>query len=162
MNSFARNHLLCLVLAIGLVAGAGCKRSIPERPFGSDNRSTRTGLTKITIGRTPLWVEIADDDETRTLGLMYRKTMPEDEGMLFVFEHPQPLSFWMKNTRLPLEIAFVSADYRILNVLPMEPMDEKPRYNSAGPALYAIEANQGWFARHGIRPGDRVGFSPGD
>jgi len=84
--------------------------------------------------------------------------MPDDEGMLFVFEYPQPLSFWMKNTYLPLDIAFVSTDYRVLNILPMKPMDETPRYTSAGPALYAIETNQRWFAKHGIKAGDRIRF----
>jgi len=89
---------------------------------------------------------------------MHRRQMPQDEGMLFVFEYPQPLSFWMKNTYLPLDIAFVSKDGTILNILRMEPLNEVPRYLSRGPALYAIEANAGWFQNNGIKPGDRVRF----
>jgi uncharacterized protein len=158
MNDFVKYRPLALLLAIGLIAGAGCKRTVPQRPPRSDSLSVRPGLTRITIGPAPLWVEIADDDETRAQGLMYRRAMPGDEGMLFVFEYPQPLSFWMRNTYLPLDIAFVSPDFRILNILPMEPLDDRPRYASAGPALYAVETNQGWFARHGVKPGDRLSF----
>jgi len=152
-----------LILAIALIMSAwcvqGCKRggTVPK-PQAAADAEARPGKTRIMIGQVPLWVEIADDESTRTQGLMLRREMSNDEGMLFVFEYPQPLSFWMRNTYLPLDIAFVSPDYRILNILPMKPLDEKPRYNSAGTALYAIEVNQGWFARHGVKPGDWIRF----
>ena len=89
---------------------------------------------------------------------MYRTSLPEDEGMLFVFEAARPQSFWMKNTSIPLDIAFFGPDDRILNILSMRPLDEEPRYDSEGPALYALEVNQGWFSRHGVRPGDQLRF----
>ena len=110
------------------------------------------------MGQAQLWVEVAEDEKSRTQGLMYRRQMPGDEGMLFVFEYPQSLSFWMKNTYLPLDIAFVARDGRILNILYMKPLDESQRYISQDPALYAIEANAGWFQQNGIKAGDKVHF----
>lgn len=120
--------------------------------------SPHAGLTALLVKDDTLWVEIASDPETQARGLMYRRELPEDQGMLFVFEYSQPLSFWMRNTLLPLDIAFLSSDKRIENILPMKPLDEGPRYESRGPALYAIEANQGWFDRHGVKAGDKVQF----
>ncbi|MDI6740182.1 MAG: DUF192 domain-containing protein [Candidatus Edwardsbacteria bacterium] len=154
-----RFPMFVVALILFAACGPGCKRTEPAlKPQAAAVADARPGRTRIMIGQAPLWVEIADDNETRTQGLMFRKTMPEDEGMLFVFEYPQPLSFWMKNTYLPLDIAFVSSDYRILNILSMKPLDEVLRYTSAGAALYAIETNQGWFEKHGVKAGDRIRF----
>ncbi len=105
-----------------------------------------------------LWVEVADRPDTRQIGLMFRKKLPEDEGMLFIFEESQMLDFWMKNTYLPLDIAFISSSGIIINIESMKPLDEGPRYRSQSPARYALEVNQGWFARRGIKPGDKINF----
>jgi hypothetical protein len=153
-----KNRLLWCLLAVTILVGDCSKKTVPDKTRASDSLELRAGLTRITVGTAPLWVEIVDDEQARAQGLMFRRTMPEDEGMLFVFEYPQPLSFWMRNTALPLDIAFVSPDYRVLNILPMKPLDERPRYSSAGPALYAIETNRGWFARHGVKAGDKLSF----
>jgi hypothetical protein len=91
-------------------------------------------------------------------GLMFRDRLGDDAGMLFVYPRPQPLSFWMKNTRLPLSIAFIRADGSIANLRDMTPFDEKTFHQSDGECLYALEVNQGWFARHGIVQGQRVRF----
>jgi hypothetical protein len=101
---------------------------------------------------------VADRPASREKGLMFRRSLPEDEGMLFVFEYPQMQSFWMRNTYLPLDIAFLSEQRVIINILTMKPLDEGPRYRSSAPALYVIEANAGWFSSHGIAPGDRAVF----
>jgi uncharacterized protein len=151
-----RAILLLAALSVLVPLTAGCKRSGP--PPNAAPMEARPGRTKITVGDARLWVEIADDEETRTRGLMFRRELPEDEGMLFVFEYPQPLSFWMKNTHLPLDIAFISPDYKIINIETMKPLDEKPRYLSQGMALYALEVNQGWFARHGVKRGTGLTF----
>ena len=127
-------------------------------PQPSATKESRPGRVQLAMGGARLWVEVAGDEAVRSQGLMFRRQMPQDEGMLFVFEYPQPLSFWMKNTYLPLDIAFVARDGSILNILRMKPLDEGPRYLSQGPALYAIEANAGWFQKNGIKPGDRVRF----
>jgi uncharacterized protein len=149
---------LLLVGALVITAITGCKQQAETKTGSVPAGEARPGRTRILLGQTPLWVEIADDPETLTRGLMFRKAMPEDEGMLFVFEYAAPQSFWMKNTYLPLDIAFISSDYRILNILSMKPLDEDPRYKSNGAALYALEVNQGWFARHGVKPGDQLSF----
>jgi len=146
---------LCAVLA-WLAVSSGCRQeSSPQPPV---TKESRPGRLQLAIGGARLWVEVAGDEAARSQGLMYRRQMPQDEGMLFVFEYPQPLSFWMKNTYLPLDIAFVSKDGTILNILRMEPLNEVPRYLSRSPALYAIEANAGWFQKNGIKAGDRVRF----
>jgi hypothetical protein len=113
-------------------------------------------LKKILVGKTPLWVEVADTLEKQERGLMFRRSLPENEGMLFVYREPIEMSFWMRNTLIPLDIVFVGADGAILNIHQARPLDESVLYRSAGAAKYVIETNQGWFARHGIVPGDRV------
>jgi uncharacterized membrane protein (UPF0127 family) len=110
----------------------------------------------LTIGDNKLIVEVASTPQTRETGLMNRFSLQPDHGMLFVFEAPQPLAFWMKNTYIPLSIAFVDTSGRILNIEDMRPQDESTHW-SKGPALYAIEVRQGWFAAKGIAAGDQVG-----
>jgi len=109
----------------------------------------------LTIGGHRLTVEIAATPEQRATGLMNRFSLQTDHGMLFVFEAPQPLSFWMKDTYVPLSIAFVDTRGRIVNIEDMRPQDESPHF-SKGLALYAIEMRQGWFAAKGIGAGDLV------
>ena len=146
-----------LVLTLVLLGSCGgCRKESPPPPAPSGE--ARPGKVRLTVGQAQLWVEVAEDEKSRTQGLMYRRQMPGDEGMLFVFEYPQSLSFWMKNTYLPLDIAFVARDGRILNILYMKPLDESQRYISQDPALYAIEANAGWFQQNGIKAGDKVHF----
>jgi uncharacterized membrane protein (UPF0127 family) len=113
---------------------------------------------KITVSKTTLRVEVADTLEKQERGLMFRQSMPENEGMLFVYREPQELAFWMRNTFIPLDIAFVGADGLILNIHQAGPLDESILYRSAGAAKYVIETNQGWFSRNGIGPGDKVSF----
>ena len=100
-------------------------------------------------------VEMADTEAAREKGLMYRKSLPPGQGMLFDFHSDQPVRFWMKNTYIPLSIAFVDASGHILNIEDMRPQDESTHW-SRGPALYAIEMRKGWFADKGIAAGDRV------
>lgn len=109
----------------------------------------------LTIGGNALTVEVAATPESRATGLMNRFSLQTDHGMLFVFEAPQPLAFWMKNTYVPLSIAFVDRNGRIVNIEDMRPQDESTHWSRA-PALYAIEMRQGWFAARGIAAGDSV------
>jgi uncharacterized protein len=99
--------------------------------------------------------EIAATEATRTTGLMNRFSLQPDHGMLFVFSQPQPLAFWMKNTYVPLSIAFIGADGRILNIDDMVPLTEST-HPSYGAALYALEMKKGWFAQHAIGAGEPV------
>lgn len=111
--------------------------------------------TTLTIGKHKLVAEVAATPEQRTVGLMYRFSLKPDHGMIFVFERPEPQAFWMRNTFIPLSIAFLGGDGRILNIEDMAPRDESLHWSRA-PAQYAIEMRKGWFAERGIGPGDRV------
>jgi uncharacterized membrane protein (UPF0127 family) len=111
--------------------------------------------TTIKVGSHPLKVEVAATDEQRMKGLMNRAKMPAEEGMLFVFDEPAYQAMWMKNTLIPLSVAFLDASGAILNILDMEP-ETLDSHMSAGPAIYAIETNKGWFARRKVKAGDRV------
>ena len=91
---------------------------------------------------------------------MFRKSLEREEGMLFVFGEPAYHSMWMKNTLIPLSVAFLDADGRILNILDMEPQT-LDTHTAAGPAVYAIETNKGWFAANKVKPGDKVTGLPG-
>jgi uncharacterized membrane protein (UPF0127 family) len=105
-------------------------------------------------------IEIARTEEERAQGLMYRKSLDDGKGMLFIFERDEILSFWMKNTLIPLSIAFIASDGRILEIRDMEPESLSP-VRSGRSARYALEVPRGWFSRTGVKPGDRFLFEPG-
>ena len=109
----------------------------------------------LSINGHKITAEVAATPERRALGLMHRFSLQPDHGMIFVFERPEPLGFWMKNTFIPLSIAFIGADGRIVNIDEMQPHDESS-HMSRGPALYAIEMRKGWFTERGIKSGDAV------
>jgi uncharacterized protein len=110
------------------------------------------------IANVSLQIELARTHEEQQMGLMFRKTMPADQGMLFVFAQEQRLGFWMKNTYLPLSIAFLNAQRQIVDIQDMLPLDETTHV-SAKPALYALEMNQGWFDKNGISSGSQLEIS---
>jgi uncharacterized membrane protein (UPF0127 family) len=110
---------------------------------------------KLTVGMHVIQAELAQTPEQRSTGLMFRKTMGTNDGMLFAFEEPGQQCFWMKNTLIPLSVAFLDGEGRILNVLDMEPQT-LDTHTSAGPALYAIETNKGWFEENNVKPGEKV------
>ena len=112
--------------------------------------------TTITVGGVPIVVEVADDVMERSMGLMYRESLPHDRGMLFVYPDEAVRAFWMKNTRIPLSIAFADADGVIIAVMDMFPDDGRARYRSGAPAKYALEVNRGWFAERGIKVGSEI------
>ncbi|HTP99301.1 MAG TPA: DUF192 domain-containing protein [Casimicrobiaceae bacterium] len=108
--------------------------------------------TTLTVGEHKITAEVAVTPGQRELGLMNRFSLKPDHGMLFVFERTEPLAFWMKNTFVPLSIAFIAEDGRIVNIEDMAPQTEEPHW-SKGPARYALEMKKGWFAERGIGPG---------
>jgi len=95
----------------------------------------------------------------RNRGLMYRTSLRDGEGMLFVFDRDQQVSFWMKNTKLPLSIAYIISDGTIVQILDLVPYSEEPR-PSARSIRYALEVPQGWFGRAGVKVGDKVAIPP--
>ena len=144
MTATIRNSIVALLLAV-----------VSFTAIAADEPPTRT----LTIRDQKLQVELATTPETRALGLMNRFSLRTDHGMLFVFEAPQPLAFYMKNTYVPLSIAFVDSRGKILNIEDMQPLDDLTHW-SKGMARYAIEMRQGWFAGKGIGPGDMVDGLP--
>ena len=103
-------------------------------------------------------VEVADTPETRARGLMYRRDLAADAGMLFIFEEASPLTFWMKNTSLPLDMVFIDPSHRIVGIVAdTTPFTTNPRAVGT-PSQYVLEVNAGFCAKHGIAAGDQVEF----
>ncbi|WP_162592599.1 DUF192 domain-containing protein [Variovorax sp. PBL-E5] len=112
--------------------------------------------TKLSVGMYQIDAQVAQTPEQREIGLMFRKEMPQFEGMIFVFEQPATQCFWMRNTILPLTAAFVADDGRIVNLADMQPMTENS-HCSEEPVRFVLEMNQGWFAHKNIKKGAKLG-----
>ena len=134
------------VLAAGLALLLASMASFAEVTFKSGS---------VKVGNHPLKVEVAADEPQRMQGLMFRKSLGAQDGMLFVFDEPAYHSMWMKNTLIPLSVAFIDRNGVILNILDMEPQT-LDSHMAAGPAVYALETNKGWFAAKKVKPGDKV------
>jgi uncharacterized membrane protein (UPF0127 family) len=112
-------------------------------------------LFQLTLKGKPLRVQIARSEEEQARGLMFRAHLAWNEGMLFVYDREQILSFWMKNTPLPLSIGFLDRGGKIVDIQAMEPFSLQVHY-SAFPAQYALEVNRGWFQKNGVQVGDVI------
>ena len=112
-------------------------------------------VVELTIKTSKLKAEVAADANSRTIGLMNRFSLKPDQGMIFVFAQSEPLAFWMRNTFVPLSIAYIDSKGVIVNIVDMKPQDEST-HPSAGPAMFALEMKQGWFKERGIVAGDKV------
>jgi uncharacterized membrane protein (UPF0127 family) len=137
-----------LVIGIGVFVVACvvvCRFYLKNRDLGT-----------IYLGDVRLRVEVEDTPAGRRRGLMYRRKLPRNQGMLFVFEEPDFHAFWMKDTYIPLSIAFVSEEMEIVQIDSMFPRDVLNHRFPEERVKYAIEVNQGWFYRHGVKVGDRV------
>lgn len=139
----------CLVPVVVLIVFAGlpsCGRSLPPLPAPGDR-------IRLEIKGKAIVAEVACDDLSRETGLMFRDRLPESTGMLFVYGRSRKLSFWMRNTTIPLSIAFLDDAGKILQIEDMHPHDET-RTVSMHLVRYALEVPQGWFERNGIGVGD--------
>ncbi|WP_341904385.1 DUF192 domain-containing protein [Polaromonas sp. YR568] len=116
---------------------------------------------QLSAGMHLIDAQVALTPEQRQIGLMFRKDMPQQEGMLFVFEQAAKQCFWMKNTPLSLTAAFVADDGTIVNLADMKPLTTDA-HCSARPVRYVLEMNQGWFAKRGIKAGVKLGGPPFD
>jgi uncharacterized membrane protein (UPF0127 family) len=110
---------------------------------------------RLIINNSPLSVEIAGDDESQSMGLKHRQSLGQNSGMLFVYRSPRLLSFWMKDTYIPLSIAFINQDGKIANIKHMKPRSEES-ISSDQPCKYALEVNHGWFDKNNISVGQYV------
>jgi uncharacterized membrane protein (UPF0127 family) len=159
-----RSLAAVLLLAVLLLAascgrgtsGASSASSSPATTAQAQHLKTRTLTIYASDGRkVRVEAEIADTEAEREKGLMYRTSMPENRGMLFVFDQPAILYFWMKNTRIPLSVAFMDPKGRIVDIQDMKP-ETKTKHASKQPAQYALEMNRGFFKKHHIGVGDRA------
>ena len=117
-------------------------------------------VVQLNAGMHLIRAEVAADYGSRMTGLMHRATMPPNAGMLFIFDETQQQCMWMKNTLLPLSVAFIDDGGTIINVEDMAPQTEDS-HCAKRPSRYALEMNLGWFAARGIKPGTRLGGIPG-
>ena len=152
-TSFPRRLWQGLFMAACLAAGA---TTASAQPQGDPQMHLRR--VELTAGIHRIDAQVAASERERAIGLMFRKEMPQQEGMIFVFEVPAVQCFWMRNTLLPLTAAFVADDGTIVNLADMKPMTEDS-HCSTRPVRYVLEMNQGWFAKRGIQAGTRLGGS---
>ena len=117
-------------------------------------------VAQLNAGMHLIRAEVVSEPGTRAQGLMYRKQMPSNAGMLFIFDEPGAQCMWMKNTLIPLSVAFVDDGGTIINIEDMAPQTEDS-HCARRPARYALEMNRGWFAARGIKPGTRLRGIPG-
>jgi uncharacterized membrane protein (UPF0127 family) len=122
------------------------------------SKADRFSFKRMEIKGYQFRVAVADNSEKRARGLMFVGALPHEEGMLFVFPEEEKLAFWMKNTKVPLSVAFIDSKKRIVDIQDMEPLREDKTYQSKEKAKYALEVNQGWFEEKGIKVGDTAKF----
>ena len=120
-----------------------------------DTPQTNLPRIKLQAGMYQIDTQVAQTEAQRQTGLMFRKEMPQHEGMLFVFEQPATQCFWMKNTLLPLTAAFLADDGTIVNLVDMKPQTTDS-HCSEKPVRFVLEMNQGWFAKKGLKAGSRL------
>jgi uncharacterized membrane protein (UPF0127 family) len=154
-------RLVAFVSLLSALVACGDEGTATPSPTA---RSAVTFEDQETMTARTLFVEVADAPDEQRRGLMGVEHLPADEGMAFVFDEPTDTTFWMKDTLIPLSIAFVDAGGVIVGVREMQPCeaDPCPSYGVDRPFLLAVEANRGWFADHGIGPGDRASLEASD
>jgi uncharacterized protein len=156
---------MLLLVALLLVSGCGggseqgetpSEEASPETTAGAvPNETATVGINTARGERVEVQVEIADEEAEQQRGLMERTALAEEAGMLFVFRGERRLSFWMKDTPIPLSIAYIDGDGGIVDIQDMQPLDESS-HPSAAPAQYALEVNQGFFEERGVQVGDEA------
>jgi len=123
------------------------------------NRKYKIFLFSESGKKVTLNIEVAKTPSEREKGLMFRKSLGEFDGMLFVFDREENLNFWMKNTFIPLDIAYINKKGIINEIYYMAPVDISKIYGSINPAMYALEVNAGWFAKNKIKIGSKIDFN---
>jgi uncharacterized membrane protein (UPF0127 family) len=144
--SFAvRAFLFATLLASAALTSRAQTQAQPELP-----------ITKLSIGGKSIRAEIADEEHERAAGLMFRKELADDGGMLFIMPQTGPVAFWMRNTGLPLTIAYIGPNGAIMELHDLEPFNERSVPSSFPHIAYALEMPRGWFTKNNIWPGERV------
>jgi uncharacterized membrane protein (UPF0127 family) len=138
------------ILAVVLLAGVAAAQTGPQPPLPT---------TRLTAGMHIITAELATTPQKRTVGMMFREQVAPNHGMLFVFESKGQQCFWMRNTPLPLSIAFIADDGTILQITDMSPKSDA-LHCSQRPVRFALEMEQGWFVRKGAQVGSKLGGLP--
>lgn len=140
------------ILLCSLVFLTGCSpaEKTPDIPLGAD------AWLPLRIGDVSLEAQIALTQSEQRQGLMHRDSLPENKGMLFPYQSPRRLSFWMSNTRIPLDIGFFDGTGTLLEIHRMVPYDTNSTASHADDLQFALEMNAGWFARNGLYPGEKM------
>jgi uncharacterized membrane protein (UPF0127 family) len=141
-------------LSLGLTLGMG---AVPA--WAQESPQARLPTVKLTAGMHLIQAEVASTPQQQMIGMMHRKEMGANEGMLFVNPQPETRCFWMRNTLIPLSIAFIADDGSIVNLADMQPHAEQS-HCSARPVRFALEMRQGWFAKRGLGPGFKLRGEP--
>jgi uncharacterized membrane protein (UPF0127 family) len=147
-DSPTRRLLALLLPLLALLLPAAASAQAPKLPVAQLN----AGIHVITA-------EIAASDPARTRGLMFRESLPTNHGMLFIFENKAIHCMWMRNTLIPLSVAFLADDGTIVNIENMQPHDERT-HCAKQPVRFALEMTQGWFAQKGLGPGAKISRLP--
>jgi uncharacterized protein len=137
-----------------LCAGAALS-PLQATPNMADQPQLHLPRVRLQAGMHLIDAQIAQTPQSQQIGLMHRRSMPQNEGMLFVFGQAKIQCFWMKNTLIPLSAAFVREDGTIVNIADMQPLSEAT-HCSKEPVRFVLEMNQGWFAQRRIQPGQRL------
>ncbi len=157
MNSVLKTS----VLSLGLLLSAVLPEALAFKPGGAQN-TPKFETTKIKVANKTITVELADNDERRSFGLMFREKLAEDQGMLFIFPYEQRLTFWMKDTLIPLSIGYYDKNKKLIDIQEMVPAvlgAQSPRlYPSKEDAMYALEMSKGWFAKNNVKLGSTFSF----
>lgn len=152
VRSSALSAVLSAAMAVAALTAAGpaAAQQIPQ-----------TGLPVVELGAGMhlIHAEVARTDEQRAIGLMARKEMAQNAGMIFVFEQPSQQCFWMRNTLIPLSAAFVGDDGTIVNIVEMQPLSDVS-HCSTKPVRYVLEMNKGWFDKRGLKAGAKLRGGP--
>lgn len=133
-----------------------------EVQYYQDQPLTNLYVLKLYLGAETLDAELALSIKEISTGLMYRKEMDENRGMLFVYPYVSDVAFYMKNTYIPLSVAYIDQEGVIQEIYDMEPLNEESVPSKSDNIRYILEVNQGWFARHGIEPGTLISSEKGD
>jgi hypothetical protein len=130
-----------------------------DGPSLATAQAQRLPTAQLTAGIHLITAEVAATDPTRTRGLMFRQSLPPNHGMLFIFDSKAVHCMWMRNTLIPLSVAFIEDDGSIVNIEDMQPHDERS-HCARQPVRYALEMTQGWFSQKGVGPGMKLGRLP--
>ena len=154
-NDFIRLLVSSMLFVIFLLGACAAKATASRDDKPQTGLETKTISIACENGPVAVDVELAQTEEQRNKGLMYRTNLEDGKGMLFIFTEDQILSFWMKNTLIPLSIAYITYDGTIADIRDMHPNNTNPVHSSRS-VRYALEVPQGWFGRAGIKAGDKV------